>query len=198
MGEALHEIVREREGTRCRIYAPVGAHRDLLAYLVRRLLENGANSSFVNQIVDKGLAASEIAADPIAAVEGLGDAVGNDRIRRPAELFAPRLNSRRAGTSTSRRRSPALVAERERWRRHRWEAGPMLAVPVAAAAARDVVNPADPDDVVGQVREAGPAEVARRWPPRARASPPGRPSRRRRGRRRCAGPPTATRRTRRS
>ena len=57
MGEALHEIVREREGTRCRIYAPVGAHRDLLAYLVRRLLENGANSSFVNQIVDKRLAA---------------------------------------------------------------------------------------------------------------------------------------------
>ena len=55
MGEALHEIVREREGTRCRIYAPVGAHRDLLAYLVRRLLENGANSSFVNQIVDKRL-----------------------------------------------------------------------------------------------------------------------------------------------
>ena len=71
MGEALHEIVREREGTRCRIYAPVGAHRDLLAYLVRRLLENGANSSFVNQIVDKRLAPEEIAADPLAAVEAL-------------------------------------------------------------------------------------------------------------------------------
>ena len=71
MGEALHEIVREREGTRCRIYAPVGAHRDLLAYLVRRLLENGANSSFVNQIVDKRLAPEVIAADPLAAVEAL-------------------------------------------------------------------------------------------------------------------------------
>ena len=52
MGEALHETVRKAEGTRCRIYAPVGAHPDLLAYLVRRLLENGANSSFVHQIVD--------------------------------------------------------------------------------------------------------------------------------------------------
>ena len=62
MGEALHDIVREAAGTRCRIYAPVGAHRDLLAYLVRRLLENGANSSFVNQIVDEDLAPEAIAA----------------------------------------------------------------------------------------------------------------------------------------
>ena len=53
MGETLHGIVLEKNRTRCRIYAPVGAHRDLLAYLVRRLLENGANSSFVNQIVDE-------------------------------------------------------------------------------------------------------------------------------------------------
>jgi RHH-type transcriptional regulator, proline utilization regulon repressor / proline dehydrogenase / delta 1-pyrroline-5-carboxylate dehydrogenase len=53
MGERLHDIVLTDNGTRCRIYAPVGAHRDLLAYLVRRLLENGANSSFVNQIVDE-------------------------------------------------------------------------------------------------------------------------------------------------
>ena len=65
MGEALHEAVREAHGTRCRIYAPVGAHHDLLAYLVRRLLENGANSSFVNQIVDESVTPEEIARDPI-------------------------------------------------------------------------------------------------------------------------------------
>ena len=53
MGERLHDLVLTDRGTRCRIYAPVGAHRDLLAYLVRRLLENGANSSFVNQIVNE-------------------------------------------------------------------------------------------------------------------------------------------------
>ena len=94
MGEALHEAVRAREGTRCRIYAPVGAHRDLLAYLVRRLLENGANSSFVNQIVDKRLKAAEVAADPLAAAEGFGEAVANPAIRRPEALFAPRRNSR--------------------------------------------------------------------------------------------------------
>src|SRR5690606_7691956 len=56
MGEALHRHLMAEEGTRCRVYAPVGAHRDLLAYLVRRLLENGANSSFVNQVADERVA----------------------------------------------------------------------------------------------------------------------------------------------
>ena len=65
MGEALHDIILKSEGTRCRIYAPVGAHRDLLAYLVRRLLENGANSSFVNQIVDESVPPEEVARDPV-------------------------------------------------------------------------------------------------------------------------------------
>ncbi len=67
MGEALHETVRQSEGTRCRIYAPVGAHSDLLAYLVRRLLENGANSSFVHQIVDEDVTPEDIARDPFEA-----------------------------------------------------------------------------------------------------------------------------------
>jgi len=71
--------VREETGVRCRIYAPVGAHRDLLAYLVRRLLENGANSSFVNRIVDKDLPAEAVAADPLAEVEAFGAEVANPR-----------------------------------------------------------------------------------------------------------------------
>ena len=72
MGESLHAIVRDGEGTRCRIYAPVGAHRDLLAYLVRRLLENGANSSFVNQVVDEDIPSEDITRDPVDEVEALG------------------------------------------------------------------------------------------------------------------------------
>ena len=196
MGEALHEIVREREGTRCRIYAPVGAHRDLLAYLVRRLLENGANSSFVNQIVDKGLAASEIAADPIAAVEGLGDAVGNDRIRRPAELFAPRRNCeglerQRAGVGRRpRRRAGALAAASLGGGTDAGRAG----------HGRRGARRGEP----GRSRRCGRAG-ARGGSGRGErgAGRRGRglrrlvgASRRRRGRRRCAGPPTATRPTR--
>ncbi len=158
MGEALHEIVREREGTRCRIYAPVGAHRDLLAYLVRRLLENGANSSFVNQIVDKRLPAEAIAADPHAAVEAMA-AIAHPDIRRPSALFAPRLNA--VGWNVNEPASiTALIEAREPWRTRRWQAAPMLAVPATGGAPRPVVNPADADDVVGEVIEAGAAEVA--------------------------------------
>ena len=101
MGEQLHQTVLEQENTRCRIYAPVGAHRDLLAYLVRRLLENGANSSFVNQIVDTDIPAAEVAADPFTKVissdcEAIGK-VNSPRnsIAKPTELYAPsRRNSR--------------------------------------------------------------------------------------------------------
>ena len=89
MGEALHETVRKAEGTRCRIYAPVGAHSDLLAYLVRRLLENGANSSFVHQMTDEDVAPEEIARDPFGVVETQGPAA-NPAIARPAAIFGAR------------------------------------------------------------------------------------------------------------
>ncbi len=88
MGEALHDLVLSAEKTRCRIYAPVGAHRDLLAYLVRRLLENGANSSFVNQIVDSSVPASQVAACPFDALEK-EMARGETGLRTGPELFAP-------------------------------------------------------------------------------------------------------------
>ncbi len=89
MGERLHDLVLEQADSRCRIYAPVGAHSDLLAYLVRRLLENGANSSFVNQIVDEDVPATQVAADPIAALEG----ARFPAVTHPAEIFPGRTNS---------------------------------------------------------------------------------------------------------
>ena len=93
MGEALHETVRKAEGTRCRIYAPVGAHSDLLAYLVRRLLENGANSSFVHQVTDADVPPEDIARDPFAVVESQGPAA-NPAIAKPGAIFgASRRNS---------------------------------------------------------------------------------------------------------
>ncbi|TNE83301.1 MAG: bifunctional proline dehydrogenase/L-glutamate gamma-semialdehyde dehydrogenase, partial [Rhodobacteraceae bacterium] len=91
MGERLHEIVHREEGTRCRIYAPVGAHRDLLAYLVRRLLENGANSSFVHQIVDEDVAPETIAEDPVVQ---LANAERSAMLHHPSRIFGEgRINS---------------------------------------------------------------------------------------------------------
>ncbi len=88
MGESLHELVREKYNFMCRIYAPVGVHQDLLAYLVRRLLENGANASFVSQVLDNQIPPSEVTADPVKqAQEWLNHAVPG--VVSPHDLFLP-------------------------------------------------------------------------------------------------------------
>jgi RHH-type transcriptional regulator, proline utilization regulon repressor / proline dehydrogenase / delta 1-pyrroline-5-carboxylate dehydrogenase len=160
MGESLHKIVKEAGGTRCRIYAPVGAHRDLLAYLVRRLLENGANSSFVNQIVDTTIDSRTISRDPVTEVELLGDAVANPSITLPGNLFQPeRANSRGFRVNEPASILP-LLAAREEFADATWTAGPMIAgSPAPEGPARDVISPADLARVVGQVHEATAAEA---------------------------------------
>ena len=117
MGESLHEIVRTQAGTRCRIYAPCGPHRDLLAYLVRRLLENGANSSFVNQIVNEEIAPEVIAADPVDRALA-NDPIQNPGIRLPRDLFKPgRENSRGCRIEEPASALP-LIEAREPFRPH--------------------------------------------------------------------------------
>ncbi|MDY0959925.1 L-glutamate gamma-semialdehyde dehydrogenase [Sphingomonas sp. CFBP8993] len=88
MGDGLYERLVREHGRKCRIYAPVGGHRDLLAYLVRRLLENGANSSFVHQLADARLTEAEILADPVAKIAAVGGA-RHPSIPLPIDLFAP-------------------------------------------------------------------------------------------------------------
>lgn len=158
MGEALHDAVMQSAGTRCRIYAPVGAHRDLLAYLVRRLLENGANSSFVNQIVDTSVTPEAIARDPIEAARQ-DSFKPNPRIARPAAIFAPRRNSR-GWDLTDPRDLAAIEAGRAPFASpHRWTATPLVLGDSGTGPSRQLLNPAKPDDVVGTVREADAALV---------------------------------------
>ena len=88
MGQGLFEKLVSEQGYHCRIYAPVGGHRDLLAYLVRRLLENGANSSFVHQLADADVSEEELLADPVEKVMAVGG-TRHPAIRLPAELFEP-------------------------------------------------------------------------------------------------------------
>ncbi len=93
MGDGLYERLVRENGYHCRVYAPVGGHRDLLAYLVRRLLENGANSSFVHQLADERLTEAEILADPVAKIAAVGGA-RHPSIPLPVDLFgAGRRNS---------------------------------------------------------------------------------------------------------
>lgn len=95
MGQTLYEQVAGtvKSNQPCRIYAPVGSHEDLLAYLVRRLLENGANTSFVNRLADDEAPVAEIVADPVMEVNKLST-VPHPRIPLPRDIFAARANSR--------------------------------------------------------------------------------------------------------
>jgi len=108
MGEGLYERLVRDDGYACRIYAPVGGHRDLLAYLVRRLLENGANSSFVHQLADEQLSEAEILADPAEKIAAVGG-TPHPRIPLPRDLYAPeRINS--AGRDLNDRTELARIA----------------------------------------------------------------------------------------
>ena len=86
MGEGLFERLVQQDGWRCRTYAPVGGHRDLLAYLVRRLLENGANSSFVHQLADENVSDADLLADPAVRIAAVGGAP-HPSIPLPAALY---------------------------------------------------------------------------------------------------------------
>ncbi|MBB94088.1 MAG: bifunctional proline dehydrogenase/L-glutamate gamma-semialdehyde dehydrogenase [Rhodobacteraceae bacterium] len=154
MGETLHTIVLDRHKTRCRIYAPVGAHRDLLAYLVRRLLENGANSSFVNQVVDDSVPPETVAADPFDAL----DSPAPDMARGTA-LFAPeRANS--MGFDLSHQPTLTAIDEaRGPYASYLWQAAPLIAGEAAPAAPAPVVSPAT-GAPVGEISTASEADIA--------------------------------------
>jgi len=159
MGERLHDLVAEAWDTRHRIYAPVGAHRDLLAYLVRRLLENGANSSFVNQIVDEDVSPEEVASCPFEALEALGGAVASPAIRPGPDLFAPERPNARGWDWTDAEDLAALDSLRGPFRDAVFEAAPLLAATGDAGEDAAVTNPATGADV-GRVRPASSSEVA--------------------------------------
>jgi RHH-type proline utilization regulon transcriptional repressor/proline dehydrogenase/delta 1-pyrroline-5-carboxylate dehydrogenase len=159
MGEALHETVRKAEGTRCRIYAPVGAHSDLLAYLVRRLLENGANSSFVHQLTDEDVAPEEIARDPLSAVESQGPAA-NPNIPSPAAIFGGNRSNSKGFDITDPVTLAAIETERRQFAgTDRWHAKPITRA-AGYGKARPIVNPAKPSEIVGTVTEAAAKQVA--------------------------------------
>ncbi len=156
MGERLHDIVLTDSGTRCRIYAPVGAHRDLLAYLVRRLLENGANSSFVNQIVNEEVSPERVAACPLDAMEAM-DPVVSKAITTGPDLFGTRRNSQGWDLTDSGDLAEIETA-RAPYLSHEFEAGPVLAGRMLGGLRLDVTNPST-GARVGQVLTSAPGDI---------------------------------------
>ncbi len=160
MGEALYQQIvgPEKMGLPCRIYAPVGSHEDLLAYLVRRLLENGANSSFVNRIQDEKLPIDEMIADPAALLRGTTQ-IPHPGIPLPEDLFgAERKNSEGIDLNDPRSLEDLQQAI-DSARAEPWEAGPLVGGAPLKGDWRDVTNPADRREVVGQIAWADPAQA---------------------------------------
>ena len=156
MGERLHDIVLTAQGTRCRIYAPVGAHRDLLAYLVRRLLENGANSSFVNQIVNVEVPPDRVAACPLTQVAAMSS-IASAAITTGPDLFGQRRNSR-GWDLTDSGDLAGIEAARAPHRDAIFAAAPMLAGHVAGGLRTDIRAPAT-GALVGHATAASPADI---------------------------------------
>src|SRR5437762_11851247 len=100
MGEGLYESLVREQGYHTRIYAPVGGHRDLLAYLVRRLLENGANSSFVHQVADRAIPLERLTADPLALLPE--PYAPGARVPPPRNVYPDRLSARGLDLSDAR------------------------------------------------------------------------------------------------
>lgn len=155
MGEALHKMVQAREHTHCRIYAPVGAHRDLLAYLVRRLLENGANSSFVNQIIDEDLSAAEIVTDPFKTL----DTKTKLSISRPKDLFTPERDNSRGWNLNDENDLVNIEKARSKFAKTKWDVHPLVAVPFSGTKPKTVYNPANRNDAIGTIVTATKKDV---------------------------------------
>lgn len=156
MGETLYDqVVGDKHlGKPCRIYAPVGSHKTLLAYLVRRLLENGANSSFVNQLLDEKTGIDALLADPIAESRKLGG-IPHPRIPLPEDLFGSvRRNSSGIDFSNDLALSELATAI-ACFGKRTWHARPLIAGDFAVTDTSQAINnPADHHDIVGRVLQA--------------------------------------------
>lgn len=171
MGEGLYKQVVGAQGLQrnCRIYAPVGPHQTLLAYLVRRLLENGANSSFVNQLVDERIALDVLLADPFVAALASGGQP-HPAIVLPEQLYGSRRRNSPGLDLASELVLEELDAQVQAWSGKRWQAFPMSGKAHNGEPALSI-NPADSRDAVASVMQADAALVKKAVATASQAQP---------------------------
>lgn len=159
MGRSLYDQVVDNSkfNRPCRIYAPVGTHRDLLGYLVRRLLENGANSSFVNRLADDKTPIEKIVTDPVARMASL-TSLPHPRIPQPQHIYSWQ-NSQGIDLS-NRHELNMLQAQMKKALQEKWLAGPIINGKILIDKnAQAVISPNAKDRVIGHVNKAGEADV---------------------------------------
>ena len=162
MGDDLYaEVVpADRLNLPCRVYAPVGSHEDLLPYLVRRLLENGANSSFVNRITDERVPIADLIRDPVEMVASF-ESIPHPKIPLPVDLLRSQNHDRKnsMGANLANDNELRALAEQINAAVKPWQAAPLVPGANPAGAALPVTNPADTREVVGQWLAADAATV---------------------------------------
>lgn len=158
MGSELYDEIIKNSDIPCRIYAPVGIHEDLLPYLVRRLLENGANSSFVNRIVDEKAPISELVKDPVNDAKQYLDKI-NKNIPLPKDIFEPHRKNSKGIDALDRESRRKLQIEFEKISAN-WEAGPIIAgKKVSYKSGESVFSPQNLDQKIGKVLETSEKDI---------------------------------------
>lgn len=153
MGEALHRLLIKNHKAPCRIYAPVGVHKDLLAYLVRRLLENGANSSFVHKLLDENTPVEKLISDPVATMQSL-TVIANPGIPLPGDLYgAKRVNSSGLNLNIPLH-AHALDDALTPYKSMHWQARPMIAGQKTKTASTPAFSPSIKSVKIGDISEA--------------------------------------------
>ncbi len=165
MGRPLYDEVvgLKKLNIPCRVYAPVGGHEDLLAYLVRRLLENGANSSFVNRIADSKEPIDHLIRSPMSQVKQ-DESKRNPRIPLPSDIYRGRPdnreNSKGVDLTNHNELQPLIAAMKSAGETMPWRAGPMVNGEYRFKEEMSVTNPHNCKEVVGTVQEARAEDIA--------------------------------------
>ncbi len=151
MGQELYDtLIAECPSTRIRIYAPIGEHKELLPYLVRRLLENGANTSFVHKLVDPKVAIETLVVHPLTTLQKY-KTLSNNKIVQPADIFgSSRKNSKGLNMNIISESEPFFAAL-DKFKDTNWNAGPLVNGEVLSGETNEIVSPFDTSKVVGKL-----------------------------------------------
>ena len=173
MGEAIYQVSADHfaEFPPVRIYAPVGGHKDLLAYLVRRLLENGANSSFVNRFMDAEIPPRDVVRDPIAVTKALSQ-ITHPKIPQPIRIFGMDRNNSKGFDMSVAANLEALNSYLDGVYSKRYQAASLLPFKSDnSGGRRDIVNPANLGDKIGQCQYASTDDVEKAFAAAKKAQP---------------------------
>ena len=151
MGESLHHIISKKYGVDSRVYAPIGSHKELLAYLMRRLLENGANSSFINHLFDENISPESLASDVFSSVEQDSEK-SHPKIQLPKDIYINSHQNSRSVILTEQFNVDQLYEEQSTWLCSQWQAKSIINGQIFEDKPdHDVRNPAEENDIVGHV-----------------------------------------------